>query len=414
MPHDMNELTIERLGHLGDGIAPGPIYASRTLPDEVVRGTLEGDRLTDVRIVTPSSDRVAAPCRHYKSCGGCAVQHASEAFVAHWKMGIVEHALAAQDVTATFRPLISSAPHTRRRATFSGRRTKKGALVGFHSAGSTAVIAVPECLLVTPALLAAIPIVEEITILGGSRKGELSLTVTETRSGLDISVTNGKPMDTALEVALGGLVNKGRLLRLSWDGEQVVQRDTPTVDFDGITVPLPPGAFLQATTDGEAMLRACVTEAVGSAGRILDLFAGCGTFALPLARNAAVHAIEALPAMLEALDQGWRRADTLKPVTTQARDLFRNPVLPEDLKTYDAIVIDPPRAGAEAQMAALAQSDVPVIAAVSCNPATFARDAKLLIAGGYRLDWVQVVDQFRWSTHVELVARFVKPPRPKR
>jgi 23S rRNA (uracil1939-C5)-methyltransferase len=227
-------------------------------------------------------------------------------------------------------------------------------------------------------------------------------------------VTNGKPMDTSLEVALGGLVNKGRLLRLSWDGEQVVQRDTPTVDFDGITVPLPPGAFLQATTDGEAILRACVTEAVGSAGRILDLFAGCGTFALPLARNAAVHAIEALPAMLKALDQGWRRADTLKPVTTQARDLFRNPVLPEDLKTYDAIVIDPPRAGAEAQMAALAQSDVPVIAAVSCNPATFARDAKLLIAGGYRLDWVQVVDQFRWSTHVELVARFVKPPRLKR
>ena len=173
----------------------------------------------------------------------------------------------------------------------------------------------------------------------------------------------------------------------------------------GARVVPPPGAFLQATDHGEASLLAAVTEAIGTARRIADLFAGCGTFALPLTARAEVLAVEGDAGMTAAMDKGWRGATGLKRLTTQTRDLFRRPLEPDELRGFDAVVIDPPRAGAEAQTAAIARAKVPVIAMVSCNPATFARDARLLVAAGYRIDWVQPVDQFRWSPHVELAAR---------
>lgn len=402
----MTEITINRLGHKGDGIATGPIYVARTLPGEVVTGAVEGDRLTAPRIVTPSETRVAAPCRHYKSCGGCAVQHATDDFVAEWKTGIVRAALAAQGLDAPLRPIVTSPPASRRRAAFSGRRTKKGALVGFHAPASDVVTPVPDCHLVTPALRAALPLCEALVIAGGSRKGEMTLSVTETETGLDIAVTGGKPMDMALQQALAEAIRGAPLARLSWDGEVALQETPPHVLFDRVKAPLPPGAFLQATQAGEAALRNAVAEAVGTAKHVIDLFAGCGTFALPLARNAEVHAVEGDRALTDALLDGWRGAGgTLHTVTAATRDLFRNPLLPDEFAKTQAVVIDPPRAGAEAQTAQLAKARVPVIAAVSCNPATFARDASLLIAAGYRLDWVQVVDQFRWSPHVELAAK---------
>jgi 23S rRNA (uracil1939-C5)-methyltransferase len=187
----------------------------------------------------------------------------------------------------------------------------------------------------------------------------------------------------------------------------IALRTAPVQRFGRALVTPPPGAFLQATEHGEAALLAAVTEAVGPARRIADLFAGIGTFALPLAERAEVHAVEGDPAMTAALEKGWRQAQGLKRLTVEARDLYRRPLDADELKGFDAVVIDPPRAGAEAQTVALAGSGVPVIAAVSCNPVTFARDARVLIAAGYVLDWVQVVDQFRWSAHVELAARFV-------
>jgi 23S rRNA (uracil1939-C5)-methyltransferase len=186
----------------------------------------------------------------------------------------------------------------------------------------------------------------------------------------------------------------------------VALRAQPMLRLGRATVPLPVGAFLQATSQGEAALLASVTEAVGTARRITDLFAGLGTFALPLAEKAEVHAVEGDAAMIAALDKGFRMAEGLKRVTHEVRDLYRRPLEPDEFKGVEAVVIDPPRAGAEAQSHTLAKSKVPVIAAVSCNPATFARDAKILIAGGYKLNWVQVIDQFRWSPHVELAAQF--------
>jgi 23S rRNA (uracil1939-C5)-methyltransferase len=202
------------------------------------------------------------------------------------------------------------------------------------------------------------------------------------------------------------------LARIAWEDEIVVTHRPPVQSFAGIETVPPPGAFLQATVHGEATLRGAVTEAVGTADRVADLFAGCGTFALPLALQAKVHAVEGDPAMIAAMEEGWRKAKGLKPVTAETRDLFRRPLMADELSGYDAIVIDPPRAGAEAQARALAVGGPPVIAAVSCNPVSFARDARILSEGGYVIDWIEIVDQFRWSPHVELAARLYRAHMP--
>jgi 23S rRNA (uracil1939-C5)-methyltransferase len=403
-------VTIDRLGHLGHGIASnpdtGPIFVPGALPGEVVDGTLDGDRLLDPKIVTPSPDRVKAPCRHARACGGCQLQHASDPFVAQWKQHVVETALAGQGLTATFLPLQTSPARSRRRATLSARRTKSGVLLGFHARASDTIAEIPDCQLLHPGILAAFPGLQALVQTGGSRTTELSLQVTTTRGGPDVTVTGGKPLDSDLRLHLARIVEAHSFSRLTWDGETVALRDRPAQSIGTATVTPPPGAFLQATAEGEAALLAAVKAALGPQKRIVDLFSGVGTFTLPLAAAAEVHAVEGDKAMIAALDLAARNTPNLHRISHEARDLFRRPLEPDELNRFTGAVIDPPRAGAEAQTAILAQSIIPVIAAVSCNPVTFARDAKTLLAGGYRLDWVQVVDQFRWSTHVELVARF--------
>ncbi|MDK3017886.1 class I SAM-dependent RNA methyltransferase [Pseudodonghicola flavimaris] len=402
----MEQVTIERLGHQGDGIAPGPVFVPGTLPGEVVEGEISGGMMAAPKIVTPSETRVKPPCRHAKSCGGCALQHASDDFVAGWKVDVVRKALAAQGIDAAFRPIETSPPRSRRRATFAARRTKKGALVGFHGRASGTIVEIPDCQLLRPELMAALPVAEALALEGASRKGALAVTATVSAAGLDIAVTGGKPLDGPLQLALAQLTEAQGLARLTWEGEVIAMRHPPVQRFGAAQVVPPPGAFLQATEDGEAALLSAAREIVGEARRVVDLFAGCGTFSLPLAERAEVHAVEGAREMTEALDTGWRRAQGLKRVTSEARDLFRRPLMPDELARFDAAVLDPPRAGAEAQVEELAQAQLPVIAYVSCNPVSFARDAARLIAAGYRLNWVQVVDQFRWSPHVELAAGF--------
>lgn len=402
----MSELTVERLGHLGDGIAAGPVFVPRCLPGERVEGEIDAGRMAAPRILTPSPHRVAPPCPHYGACGGCSVQHADDAFVAAWKLGIVRTALEAQGLETEFRPPHLSPARSRRRAVFSAKRTRKGALVGFHGRASATLTDVPGCAVIAPGLQAVRPAIAEMALCGGSRKGELSVTVTACEAGPDIAVSGGKPLDLPLRSALAEIAERHGIARLSWQDEIVALRAAPIQRFDGIAVTPPPGAFLQATAEGEAALRAAVCDAVGDTRHVADLFAGCGTFALPLARQAEIHAVEGAAALTEALAAGWRGASGLKRVTVETRDLFRRPLQPEELARFDALVIDPPRAGAAAQMAQIAASRPGRIAAVSCNPVTFARDAARLVAGGFRLDWVQLVDQFRWSAHVELAARF--------
>lgn len=403
-----NTYHIKRLGIHGDGVADGPVFAAMTLPGETVTGRLDGTRLEEVRIVTPVPSRVSPPCPHFKACGGCQLQHASDDLVADWKVQAVRAALEAHGLDTGFRPIVTSASQSRRRATFAAKRTKKGATAGFFGRASEAIIEVPGCILVTPAVRDGLEIAKQIAQIGASRKAALAVTVTQSAEGLDIAVQNGKPLDGPLRQALAALCEEQSLARLSWGDEVVAMRAPPSQAFGPARVVPPPGAFLQATHDGEDALLRAVMDVVGTSPQVIDLFAGCGTFALPLAQTAEVWAIEGDGAMIKALDQGWRRARGVKKVRAEARDLFRRPLLPDELNRADAVVLDPPRAGAEAQIAQIAASRVPRLAYVSCNPVTFARDAAALVAAGYRLDWVQVVDQFRWSSHIELVAAFMR------
>ncbi|UWR26409.1 class I SAM-dependent RNA methyltransferase [Sulfitobacter sp. S223] len=401
----MTDYKITRLGIYGDGIAEGPVFAPMTLPGEVVTGTLDGSTLRDVKIITPSEERVAPPCRHFKACGGCQLQHASDALVADWKTDVIAQALAAQGIRTEIRPILTSPSQSRRRATFAARRTKKGAMSGFYGRASDTVIEIPDCKLVEPELLAARDIAEALAEIGGSRKATLAVTVTTSQVGLDVQVSGGKPIDGQLRISLAGLCDSRGFARLTWEDEVIAQRAPPTQRFGAANVCPPPGAFMQATAHGEAQLLAAVQEAVHGAKRIVDLFAGCGTFTLPLAADAEIFSVEGDAQMMAAMDKGWRMAKGLKTVTHVARDLYRRPLLPDEFKKFDAVVIDPPRAGAEAQTAELIRSDIKRIAYVSCNPVTFARDVAEMVSGGFTLDWVQPVDQFRWSSHVELAAQ---------
>lgn len=410
------KVTIERLGHLGDGIAQGPdgpIFVSGVLPGEEVEGDLAGDRLINPRIVTPSPTRVKPPCSHAKSCGGCSLQHVQDGFVAEWKVDIVKGALAGQGLESSFRPIVTSPPRSRRRATVAARKTKSGALIGFHSRGSDTIIPIPNCQLLHPSLLAAFPGLEALVRLGGSRSQELAITITESAGGPDVLVNGGKPLDSALQLELARVVEAHSIARLTWGDEVVALRSNPVQRMGEASVVPPPGAFLQATEHGESSLLTAVKDALGPQKRVIDLFAGCGTFALPIAEMAEVQAFEGDAAMTAALERAARQTAGLKKVVAETRDLFRRPLEPDEFKGVTGVVIDPPRAGAEAQMGPLVKARVPKIAMVSCNPVSFARDAKTLVTGGYVLEWVQVVDQFRWSNHVELVGCFSLSHMPR-
>lgn len=391
---------IERLNTRGEGV---------TASGETIARVLPGEAVDDGRIVTPSTDRVAAPCRHFKTCGGCALQHASDPFVAEWKTEVIRTGLAARRIETEIRPILTSPKQSRRRATLHGRRTKKGAMVGFFARASDVLIDVPECQLLHPDILQAKPLLEELTIAGASRKGTISIAVTVSEAGLDIDVQGAKELDATELAQMATYAQDHDIARLSWDGEPVATRRPAFQTFGAGKVVPPPGAFLQATEHGQTTLSTAVAEAVGGASQVIDLFAGCGTFSLPAAKTAEVWALESDETLMAALDDGWRKSTGLKKITSETRDLFRRPVLSEELRKIQAAIIDPPRAGAEAQTRQLANSKLGRIAAVSCNPVTFARDAEILTQAGYRLDWVQPVDQFRWSAHVELAAQFTRP-----
>lgn len=409
------EVVIAALGHLGDGVAETPegeLYVPFALPGERVRVRDLGEgRAELLGIVTPSAERVKPPCPHFKQCGGCALQNFGTKAYEIWKREQVVAALAARGLDAPVETLVPAVPQSRRRATFAATRTKKGVTIGYYGRASHTIVAVSECPLVLPEIERALPGLAELVEPGLSRKGRAALAVTATESGLDVSVAGGKEVDGPLRAALAQGAARLDLARLSWDGDILAERRAPLVTLSGLRVAPQPGAFLQATAEGEAALVRLVLEGVGAAKRVADLFAGCGTFTAALAKQATVLAVEGEAPQLAALDRALREQGPklgLKPVELVARDLFRRPMLPSELQKIDAVVFDPPRAGAAAQAEQLAKADVPVIVGVSCNPATFARDARTLVDGGYRLERVAPVDQFLWSPHIELVGFFRK------
>lgn len=401
------ESVIESLGAQGHGVTAEGIFVPFALPGERVRLVPSGHRARLDAVLRRAPERAEPPCPHFGSCGGCALQHASDRLVAEWKRDLVGRALASRGIEGVeIRPTVTSPPASRRRATFAARRTRKGALVGFHAAASDEIVAISICPVSDPALAASLPVLAEIAEIGASRKGTLRLTVTASERGLDVAAEGGKAIAGPMYGQLVAIAATRDLARLSWQGEALVARRRPLQRFGNAWVAPPPGGFLQATSEGEAALVAAMREATGGTARVADLFSGSGTFALPLAEAAEVLAVDADAGALTALDAGWRDAEGLRRVVTERRDLWHRPLLVRDLRDFGAVVFDPPRAGARGQAEQLALSSVPRIGAVSCNPATFARDARTLIDGGYRLDWVLPVDQFRWSPHVELAAAF--------
>ncbi|MEM8578384.1 MAG: class I SAM-dependent RNA methyltransferase [Pseudomonadota bacterium] len=404
----MPELVIERLGAQGDGIAPGPVFVPRALPGEVVTGDVVDGRMTDPRILSPSDARIKAPCSHYKACGGCAVQHASDPFVADWKQSLVRTALAQAGVAAEVSGPLTSPVASRRRVALSARRTKSGAIAGFHGRKSDVIVDISGCAILDQRLRAAPDIARHLARVGASRSAEITVVATASDDGLDIAVTGGKPLSPAQQADLGLYCAEAGIARLSWGGECIALLRPPRQRFGTAFVTPPAGAFLQATEAGQAQLVEAVLSGCAGARSVVDLFAGCGTFSLPLAAQAKVHAVEGDAAMTDALLAGWRGRPGLRPLTAAARDLFRRPLLPDELDRFDAAVIDPPRAGAAAQVAQIAASHLARVMYVSCNPATFARDAAVLIAAGFAIGPVRPVDQFRYSPHVELVAAFTR------
>lgn len=409
MPPLMENHSIIRLGAQGDGVTTDGAFAPFTLPGDVITGEVEDGRVAAPKIVDSSSHRVSAHCRHFRTCGGCALQHASDEFVSGWKRDQVATALAAHGIEDfDLHETATSPAHSRRRAVFAARRTKKGALVGFHGRRSSDIVEITECAVIHPKLLAATAALQDATMLAGSRKGEVRATATLTEGGVDLACEGGKALEGQALVEVTALAEAHDLARLTWNGEVLATRRPSALAFGDALVTPPPAGFLQATAEGEATLTAAAMKAVGDAKRVVDLFAGAGTFTFPLASKAEVQAFEGDANLIRALQDGANRAQGLKRITGTVRDLFRRPLLADEFKRIDAAVIDPPRAGAAAQTEVLAKSGPPIIASISCNPVTFARDARTLIEGGYKLEWVLPVDQFRWSPHVEIAAKFAR------
>ncbi|HXL99559.1 MAG TPA: hypothetical protein VN932_06480 [Rhizomicrobium sp.] len=353
-------------------------------------------------------EHIAPVCLHFGICGGCAYQDIAPADYRALKRKTVVDALARQGVRdAVVREIAEVAPMTRRRAVFKLEKRGGAVTIGFHAARSHDIVDMRECHVLTPALTA---LVQQLRALmaGVLREGEAAeVHATEADNGFDLSLHWKRGNDVALNAQFPRAIAK--LARVTAGGETLVELAAPTVRFGKADVKLPVEAFLQPTRDGEAALLGCVREAVGRAKAVADLFSGCGTFSLPLAERARVHAVERDGAMLEALAAAARMTPGLKPVTTEKRDLFKHPLSPAELARFDAVVLDPPRAGAAAQIAQLAQSKVGRIAYVSCDPVSFARDARVLSEGGYAMGPVLPVDQFLWSSHIELVAAFARP-----
>ena len=406
--------TITRLGAQGDGIAladGGEVFIPFTLPGETVTAARLKDRGALMSVLEASPLRVDPACRHFIECGGCALQHFEAAAYQQWKRDKVLHALKAKGIACEVAPLVPCAPQTRRRVVFSARRTEAGMLLGFVRALSSEIIPVEECPISLPAIVAALDRLRRLADLVCATPKSFHMTVTVTASGLDVAVQDaGKLGDNQRRISSNFAIAEG-LARLSVDGEVIVEPKKPVVQFGSVAVALPPGAFLQATEAAEQTMAKLVGQHLSRAKKVADLFAGCGSFALRLAAKSEVHAAEGDAPALAALDRAFRFASGLKRVTVERRDLFRRPLTFKELNAFDGLVFDPPRAGAEDQSKQIARSEVPLVAAVSCNPVTLARDLRILLDGGYALKSVTPIDQFLWSPHVEAVALLEKPRR---
>lgn len=404
-------VTIESIGAQGDGIATvgaKPVYVGFGLPGETVTIEPDGPKGRLVTIDIASKERVEPPCRHFgpqgDRCGGCTLQHFETGAYRRWKSGLVASALAARGIDADISDMIPCAPGERRRAVFAARAIRGRTLFGFHEAGTHRIVDIADCSVLSGRIVGALADLRMLAGLFAGAGKPVRMTVLETLTGLDVAVTGvsklpEKQRRQAIDMALGH-----GFARLCLGAETLIEARRPTLQFAGIDVVAPPGGFVQASLRAQERMIAIVTAHLEGAKTVADLFCGSGTFSLALARQSAVVAVENSAPALAALDYAARHTRGLKPLRSERRDLFRRPMMAAELKKTDAVVFDPPRAGAQAQARELAASKVEKIAAVSCNPATLARDLRILVDGGFRLRSVTPIDQFLWSPHVEAIA----------
>ncbi len=411
------QVTIKRLGAKADGIAEGasgPVFVPKVLPGETVTIERDGSHAHLVSVDAPSPERETPFCPYFDVCGGCATQHMKHGFYQAWKQETLVHTLRQARIEAPIEKLIDAHGDGRRRVTLHVRFPDR-MHVGYMEARSHQIVEIAFCPIAEPALKEQAPsIARAIGEHLKSARKPLDVQITTTQTGFDVDVRGHGPLKDKDRLSLIDLAARLDLSRLSIHGDVIVERRPPAIVMGRAAVVPPAGSFLQATRLGEETLAGLVTAACERSKRVADLFAGSGPFSLRLAEKAEVHAVEYDQGSMSALDKAFRATPGLRRISTEARDLFRRPLLTPELNAFDAVVLDPPRAGAEAQAKQLALSKVPLVVSVSCDAATFARDAAILIAGGYRLERVIPVDQFKHSPHLEVVGILRKDVVKKR
>ena len=417
MTFDAVRLAIDHLGRRGEGVAHrdgDTVYVPYALPGETVLAERDGERARIVETLVARPDRLEPVCPYYGTCGGCAVQTLPAPDYLAWKRDLVVTALAKAGLDAPVAPALDAHGAGRRRATFHSRldAPRSPPRVGFMQARAHAIVDLAFCPILSSGMAGALPAARRVAAILSQSGRPLDIVVTATDTGLDLDLRGLGKADDAQTRALISAAAALDLARLSNHGDVLVEARAPTLGMGRAALAMPPGAFLQATAAGEEALVVRVRAGIGGAKRVADLFCGVGTFALRLGETASVTAVDSERAALAALVRAAAGAPGLRQPKTELRDLFKRPLAEAELAAFDAVVFDPPRAGAAAQAAEIARSGVPRVVAVSCDPGTFARDAATLVAGGYRIESVEPVDQFRYSAHVELVALFTRPAAP--
>ncbi len=406
------EAVIEKVGFQGDGLTAQGVPVPLTLPGERVRLRKGKERAELIEVLEPSPQRVIPPCKHFSVCGGCALQHWDMAAYSAWKQEIVAAQLSRSGLDTEVMPILTTPPGSRRRVGLHARKAGKAVEIGYKMRRSWTLVPIQECPIAEPSIVKALPLLRALAApLFEHPKSAPILHVTASQTGLDIDISGversksgGLSADARMQIAM--TAGEGDFARITMSDDILYEARKPRMAFGKAQVSLPMASFLQASAKSEADMVACVKDGVARAKVVADLFCGAGTFTFPLAETAVVKAADGAASAIAALKSAIAGAPGLKTITPEARDLFRRPLLAEEMKGLDAVVFDPPRAGAEAQAHEIARSSIARAVGVSCNVQTFVRDARILVDAGFRLERVTPIDQFLWSSHVEVVGVF--------
>lgn len=402
------ELQINAVGARGDGIANsdnGPIYVPFALDGEHIKVNVEKSRGEIIDIIKRNPDRIAPICQYFGVCGGCTTQHMSIHAYKTWKLGILNAALAKEGLEANVSEMTVCQPGERRRVALTAKNTPDGIVLGYHKASTNDIIDIAACPVASPDIEMHLETIRDLAKSVAQKSKPVQLSILLCDNGLDISASAEFQFNDAIrQTIIQKTVASKIIKRFSFNDDVLIETEPPKLTLGGVLITPPPGSFVQASKRAEQEMIELVTKHLKSCKKVADLFSGCGTFSFPLAKKSAVHAVEAEEEALVALDRTFRNQHGLKPIFTERRDLFRRPLMRDELKKYQGVVFDPPRAGAELQAKQIARSVVKKVAAVSCNPTTLARDLKILSVAGFRVKSITAVDQFLWSPHIEAVA----------